>query len=35
MTLEPTIVQAATRPRYEQTKCFLSYERSFFRPVFK
>jgi NIPSNAP len=20
---------------YEQTKCFLSYERSFFRPVFK
>jgi NIPSNAP len=26
--------QAAVR-YYEQTKCFLSYERSFFRPVFK
>jgi len=26
--------QAAMR-YYEQTKCFLSYERSFFRPVFK
>jgi NIPSNAP len=26
--------QAALR-YYEQTKCFLSYERSFFRPVFK
>jgi hypothetical protein len=26
--------QAAVR-YYEETKCFLSYERSFFRPVFK
>lgn len=26
--------QAAMR-YYEQTKCFVSYERSFFRPVFK
>jgi len=26
--------QAAMR-YYEETKCFLSYERSFFRPVFK
>jgi hypothetical protein len=26
--------QAALR-YYEQTKCFLSYERSFFRPVFE
>jgi hypothetical protein len=26
--------QAAMR-YYEQTQCFLSYERSFFRPVFK
>ncbi len=26
--------QAAMR-YYEETRCFLSYERSFFRPVFK
>jgi hypothetical protein len=26
--------QAAVR-YYEETRCFLSYERSFFRPVFK